>query len=220
MKNFTTTLPRQLLALAAVSLSLASIATDASAQDRKLPFRVKKDGSVNYDDLKKLARQAPSRDSITDDELAAIKAKHVIKYDSLFKPTDEDMSPPRVDLYADSIILSDGVNHTLLPKRSLVFIPEKFQRRVVEAPVGKLILWPTFKNINSSWLRVQDVSLPIAKGEEPLADGIRRQLESGFQVVVSTYKNSPISVMPLKEPSELEGEENNLRKAGTRLSRR
>ncbi len=213
-------LPRQLLALAAVAVSLASIATSASAQDRKLPFRVKKDGTVNYEDLKKLTRQAPSRDSITDDELAAIKSKHVIEYDSFFTPTDEAKSPPRSDLYADSIILSDGVNHTLLPKRSLVFVPERYQRRVVDAPVGKLILWPTFNKINSSWLRVQEVSLPIAKGEEPLADGIRRQLESGFQVVVSTYKQSPISVMPLKEPSEVEGEENKLSKAGTRLSRR
>ena len=217
--NNTKKLPGQLLALAAVTVSLAVITSSASAQDRTLPFRVKKDGSVNYEDLKKLTRQAPTRDSITDEELAAIKSKHVIEYDSFFKPTGEEKSPPRSDLYADSIILSDGVNHTLLPKRSLMFVPEKFQRRVVDAPVGKLILWPTFKKVNASWLRVQEVSLPIAKGDEPLADGIRRQLESGFQVVVSTYKNSPISVMPLKEPAEVEGEDT-LNKAGTRLSRR
>ena len=190
------------IALAIIAFIGLAALESASAQQKKLPFRAKKDGTVNYDDLLKLTRQGAARDSITDEELAAIKSKHKIKYNEIFKPTRVPLTPPRKDLYATSLILSDGVNHTLLPQRAVVFLPEKYQRRVVEEAVGKLILWPEFQKLNANWIRILEVSLPIAKGDKPIADAVRKQIESGFHVVVSVYRNSPISLMPLKEPAE------------------
>lgn len=189
-----------LFAALAVLTSLGTSSSVVLGQERKVPFRIKRDGTVNYEDVMKMTRRAPTRDSITDDELAAIKEKHLLKYDDFFQPTAKAEAPPRVDLYESSIILSDGVNHTILPLRSLIFVPQRHQLRIVEAPVGKLILWPDFRKLNASWLRVQEVSLPIAKGDQPLNDSVRKQLELGIQVVVSVYKRSPISVMPLKNP--------------------
>ena len=192
----------QPVALAIVALLGLAALDSASAQQEKLPFRAKKDGTVNYDDLLKMTRQGAAKDSITDDELAAIKSKYKIKYNELFKPTGESVTAPSKDLYATSLILSDGVNHTLLPKRAIVFLPEKYQRRLVEEPVGKLIFWPEFQKLNASWIKPLEVTLSVAKGDEPIAEALRKRFESGFQVIVSVYQNSPISLMPLKEPAE------------------
>jgi hypothetical protein len=190
------------VALAITGLLALGALENASAQQKKIPFRAKQDGTVNYDDLLKLTRQGAARDSITDDELAAIKSKHKIKYNELFKPTGVPIAPPRKDLYASSLILSDGVNHTLLPKRAVVFLPEKYQRRVVDEPIGELILWPEFQKINATWVKTLEVTLPVAKGDEPIAEPVRKQFELGFHVIVSVYRKSPISLMPLKEPAE------------------
>lgn len=207
MKLLTFKYQSSTIALAMVATFFFAALDSASAQREKLPFRAKQDGTVNYDDLLKLTRQGAARDSITDDELAAIKSKHKIKYNELFKPTGVPVSPPRKDLYASSLILSDGVNHTLLPKRAIVFLPEKYQRRVVEEPVGKLILWPDFQKLNATWIRPLEVTLPAAKGDEPIAEAVRKQFESGFHVIVSVYRKSPISLMPLKEPAETAGKD-------------
>ena len=208
------------IALAILALLGIALADSALAQQKKLPFRAKQDGTVNYDDLLKMTRQGAARDSITDDELAAIKSKHKIKYNELFKPTGEAETPPRKDLYATSLILSDGVNHTLLPKRAIVFLPEKYQRRVVEEPVGKLILWPEFYKINARWIRPLEVTLPVAKGDEPIDEPVRKQFESGVHVVVSVYRKSPISLMPLKEPAETAENQDQKATAGGQLSGR
>ncbi len=180
------TAPALALAIAIVSCC-GGLQNRACAQSQQLPFRAKQDGTVNYEDLMRMTQRPPARDSITDDELAAIKAEHEVKYDRRFTPTKETALPPRKDLYASSLIVSDGVNHTLLPKQAVIFLPERHRQRIVEEPVGKLVLWPDFQKLNHSWIRPLEVSLDVAKGDKAINEAIRRQFESGFQVVVSVY---------------------------------
>lgn len=188
-----------LLALVLLLLSLGPAGVRGQAPE--LPFRTAPDGRVNFQDLMKLSKQPATRDRINDVDLEAIKQEHQIEYGRGFKPTDAPKMPPRNDLYANSVILSDGVNHTLLPLQCLMHVPEIQAGRVVEEPVGKLILWPEFLKHHRSWLRSQEITLEVARGDIALSPEKREVLKLGNAIVVAVYRDNPISMLPPKEPA-------------------
>lgn len=184
----------------------------AWAQAPDLPRLTKTDTSFSQRDLKKLLRQAPASDRITDEELAKIKKEHKLNYGRGFEPTPTVKVPPRGDLYASSVILTDGADHTLLPNNSLLHVSEKYQHRVVEKPVGKLILWPDFLRRNRTWIITSEVTLAHATGEQPIPKARIEGLRKLNRVVVGVLRTHPISVLEPppeegeKEPGETESE--------------
>lgn len=185
------------LALLLLLLSLPATSR-AQGETPELPFRATRDGSVNFHDLMKLTRRPASRDRISDEELEAIKKEHQIDYGKKFIPTDGPKMPPRNDLYANSVLLSDGSYHTLLPKRALLHVPEALQGRVVEEPEGRLLLWPDFLKRNRNWLVGQEVTFETAKGEQPFSQEEMDIFRRNNLVVVAVLRGSPISVLPPK----------------------
>lgn len=172
-----------------------------------LPFRATRDGKVNFQDLLKLTKRAPGSDRITDEALEAIKQDNKIKYDSRFRATEEPLMPPRNDLYANSVLLSDGVNHTLLPNHSLIFVPDALKDHVVEKPKGELILWPDFLQRHRAWLLPQEVTLDTALGKKPLTPDFLKSIQLSRSIVVGVLRGSPISVLAPKEIPEAPGAE-------------
>lgn len=168
----------------------------------KLPFRAQQNGKVNFQDLLELTKQAPAKDRITDAELQVIKNRHKIKYGPGFKPVKEggQTKPARGDYYKNSTLLTDGTNHTVLPKSALISLPEKYQDRKIEEPLGDLVLFPDFLKKNTRWIRTQEVTLKTALGEEPLSEEKMEALRNSGAVIVGVLRGSPISVLPPKEP--------------------
>ena len=116
-------LPKRLSVAAAIACILAG-AIQGQEKSPQPVFRILPNGGISVEDMLKLTRQAPTRDRISDDQLEKIKSKNKIHYDQSFKKPPEQTKSPRGDLYANSQIITAGATHTIVPKRSLLHVPE------------------------------------------------------------------------------------------------
>ena len=107
-------------------------------------------------------------------------------------------------LYKNSHIISHRGEHAIIPKRSILFIPESLKSRVIEKPTGKFVLWPFFKQRNQDWIWTYEVTLDQAKGIKPLPEGKLKQFEGLNRMVVALYRGNPVSVLT---PPNKEGED-------------
>ena len=177
-------------------------APTANAQSRSAPFKLQRNSSPTIKDIVKLTRQSPARDSITDDELEKIKSENPTSYGKEFRKTDGKIMPPRADIYKSSQLLGSNGVHTLLPLKSVLFVPEHLKDKLLKERKGELLLWPQFLKENYLWLQTREVSLAIAKGEEPFSEAIQEIIPRSRKVIVAVYKRSPISVQTPKEEVE------------------
>ncbi len=181
---------------------LAMGVATANAQSRSAPFKLQRNGSLSIKDIVKLTRQSPGRDRITDDELEKIKLESPTPYGKEFRETEGKIMPPRADIYKSSELLGSNGVHTLLPRKSVLFVPDHLKDKVLKERKGELVLWPQFLKENYLWLQTREVSLAIAKGEEPFSEAIQEIIPRSRKVIVAVYKRSPISVHTPKEEVE------------------
>ena len=104
-------------------------------------------------------------------------------------------------LYKNSHIIVNRGEHTIIPKRSILFLPERIKTRVVEKPTGTFVLWPTFKRNNQNWIWTYEVTLDQAKGITPLPEGKIKDFAKLNRMVVALYRGNPVSVLPPKQDS-------------------
>ncbi len=104
------------------------------------------------------------------------------------------------DLVKDSIILCFRGNLTLLPKRSVLHLPESLKSRFEAADDAAVVPWATFLQNNRGWIRTLEVSREQAMGEAPLPAEARAAFETSTSVIVATFQGGPISVKPYVQP--------------------
>ena len=104
-------------------------------------------------------------------------------------------------LYKNSHIIVNRGAHTIIPKRSILFLPERIKTRVVEKPTGTFVLWPTFKRNNQDWIWTYEVTLDQAKGITPMPEGKIKDFAKLNRMVVALYRGNPVSVLPPKQDS-------------------
>jgi hypothetical protein len=104
-------------------------------------------------------------------------------------------------LYTKSIILYDGEMFTLVPVGSVLHLPAELRNRVIAAPRGDFTLWPNFLKRNSKWLAGKEVPLKMAKGDSRLAEVVLKEVAGSRQVLISLYRQCPISVLEAPQPS-------------------
>ncbi|MBT8037473.1 MAG: hypothetical protein KJO21_08005 [Verrucomicrobiae bacterium] len=104
-------------------------------------------------------------------------------------------------LYKNSHIISNNKAHTIVPKRSIVFLPARIKSRVSDQPNGKFILWPSFLKMNRDWIWTFEVTLDQAKGITPIPKGKLKDFSKLNRMVVALYRGNPISILPPKKPS-------------------
>lgn len=196
---------KTLKATACLLLAIGGVPLTLAAQQ---PFHISPQGYVDPDDLLKATQRPATRERITDAELGRIKQKHKLDYGPAFTPTAEPQSRPDGDYYADSIILTDGKDHTVLPHSSIITIPTPYQLTVVQKPVGELVFWPKFLKQNWQWIRLHEVTVANANGEDPIPDSLIEQLAKGGRLVVGVHRQNPISVLrpPPTQPSPGDGQ--------------
>lgn len=105
-------------------------------------------------------------------------------------------------LYKNSHIIVNRGQHTIIPKKSILVLPDRLKTRVVEKATGKFVLWPNFKHTNQDWIWTFEVTLDQAKGITPLPDGRIKDLAKLNRVVVALYKGNPVSVLSPKKEEE------------------
>lgn len=104
------------------------------------------------------------------------------------------------DLVKDSIILCYRGSLTLLPKRSVLHLPDALKSRFEAVTNAAVVTWPDFYKVNRGWIRTVEVTRDQAMGAAPLDDEMLTAFETSASVVVATFKGGPISVKPYIAP--------------------
>jgi hypothetical protein len=151
---------------------------------------------------------AAMRDVVTHDQIveAARKAREENPM-PVFKPV-EGADPTVItrpqSLIARSEILSFQGKSTLVPKRAVIHIPKEMSDRLGMKDGYQIGSWLDFLNANRAWIRTVPVTRVQAEGREPMPEETIKSFEKEKRLVVATYQDGPISVMPLKVPPPVE----------------
>ncbi|MES2925046.1 MAG: hypothetical protein V4819_26050 [Verrucomicrobiota bacterium] len=132
---------------------------------------------------------------ITSADLAKLQQNNPMTI--LQTPAKADSSvrrPENQSIIKQSVILHDGTNWTLVPKRAVVFLPEAMKSRVDVKPAGSLLSWSAFLAKNQAWLTTTDVSFEQATGKKPLQPERVAFWTKHDKVVIATHQRGPISV--------------------------
>lgn len=97
-------------------------------------------------------------------------------------------------IIAQSTILHDGKNWTLIPKGAVIFLPQAMRSRVNAKPVGTLLPWNDFLTQNRAWITTTDVSFDQAAGTEALPPERVAYWAKQEKIVIATHRQGPISV--------------------------
>ncbi len=106
------------------------------------------------------------------------------------------------DLMATSEVLSFNGIATLVPKGSVLKMPANLKNRTNYQAGARLVPWNEFFALNRGWITTTEVTFEQAAGREALSDALRKQIDEGFQVIVATLRQGPISVNPYTPPEE------------------
>ncbi|TAE74195.1 MAG: hypothetical protein EAZ84_11595 [Verrucomicrobia bacterium] len=121
---------------------------------------------------------------------------------SVFKPAEGE-DPSKVnkpgDLISRSDILCFQGRATLVPKRAVLHIPKGLADRVGMKPGSQIGSWTEFLTANRAWIRTVPVTRIQAEGNAPMPEGVVKSFDKEQRVVIATYQEGPISVLPLKQ---------------------
>lgn len=145
-----------------------------------------------------VSAQRVSRDVSTHEQIAEARRQSRIAGVSMERnasPASEDAArpePPR-DILSRSTILSFGGVATLVPKGSVLHVPERFRERLTLAPGARFVTWEVFLQANRAWVTPLEITVAQAEGKEPLPESTLTYLPKSGNVIVATYKGGPIS---------------------------
>jgi hypothetical protein len=131
-----------------------------------------------------------------------------IRTDRKIKIADEPIEMKAItsgktdSLISRSAILSQGGSWTIVPKESVLNVPRHLSMHVNGERTGQLVSWAEFYAKNRGWLKVQNVELAQARGDEALAEETVRGYRESGHVVVAVCHKGPISMKPPRVPDE------------------
>jgi hypothetical protein len=144
------------------------------------------------------------RDAATQEDLAK-KLLHVqannplanCKVDGGQDPTKQNRP---VNIIEDSDIISFNGLTTLVPKRAILVIPDSVRNRIGKhVPGHRMVTWKEFHTANRGWISTVEVSRKQAEGQQDLPEAVTKRMTRSTNLMVATYQNGPISVLPPKQ---------------------
>lgn len=157
------------------------------------------------------AQKPVFRDAATSDQLA-MKLRKAEQEDpmrnlkTLKESKGEDPSvktrPP--SLLENSDIICFQGDAVLVPKRAILQAPASLADRMKLQPGAKFRRWIDFYAANRGWITTIEVSRTQAEGNDEIPEESRNQMARMAKMgnlIVATYKSSPISVLPPKVPA-------------------
>jgi hypothetical protein len=144
-------------------------------------------------------REAPTHDQIVE---FARKAKEENPMPVFTPAAGED--PSKVNRLGDLISRSDILcfqgRATLVPKRAVLHVPKSLSGRLGMQEGSQIESWTEFLNANRGWIRTVAVTRIQAEGNDPMPEAVLKSFVKEQRVVIATYQEGPISVLPLKVP--------------------
>lgn len=107
------------------------------------------------------------------------------------KPLVEIKQP---SIYDGCDILNHGKEHSIVPQKSILYVPESMKSKIGKQPRGKLMLWPSFLKINQNWLWTFEVTKDQASGKTPIPEAKMAEFKKLARVVIATNNGNPIAV--------------------------
>jgi hypothetical protein len=151
------------------------------------------------------------RDAATNESLAG-KYREVSKTNPMTDPktkftvtTGEDPSVKNKvgNLLENSEFITFNGHTTLVPKRAIIVIPDKYKDRINNHKEGsKIVSWAEFFSLNRGWISTLEVNFSQAKGEKPVNAEEMEVLNKSKNLIVAVLENGPISVLPLKTTAD------------------
>lgn len=178
-----------------VTLFAALVGFSAAALLEAAPFPKKTQkvrDVATHDDLSQKLRMAQQKDPLR--ELGPAVGK-----------SDEDPSKKNQpeDFIQNSTVLSYRGSITFIPKRAILHLPEAYEDRMKIEKGAKVTTFQQFFNMNRGWIRTMEVSREQAMGHKPFPEKTVQAMKNSSSVVVATYKQGPISVLPQKAPEDV-----------------
>ncbi len=99
------------------------------------------------------------------------------------------------DLIGRSDLVCHGGVATLVPKRALLSVPERFRQRLRMVEGTRVVTWEEFFARNRDWITTVEVTPEEAGGRAMLPEKTTRQIADCDTVVVATFLGGPISVL-------------------------
>lgn len=174
-----------LLSFVIATASLLSVSAQDQAERQTVAMR----DAATHDQLSQSLRMAQQNDPIRNIGPAIGQVEE-----------DPSLALAGRDLVKDSIILCFRGNLTLLPKRSVLHLPESLKSRFEAADNAEVVPWATFLQQNRGWIRTMEVSREQAMGEAPLSADTTAAFGTSTSVIVATFQGGPISVKPYVQP--------------------
>ena len=122
------------------------------------------------------------------------------------KPAKLKEDPSKVhqpqSLLGASDIISYGGVAVLVPKRAILQLPKKYQDRLKYEAGTQFVSWADFYAANRGWITTVEVSRVQAEGNLALEKQTSERITKSANLIVATFLTGPISVLPLKVPTE------------------
>jgi hypothetical protein len=103
-------------------------------------------------------------------------------------------------LIARSEFISYGGMTSLVPKRAVLHVPKEMAERLGMKEGHEIGSWLDFLNANRGWIRTVPVTRVQAEGREAMPEATLKSFAKEKRLVIATYQDGPISIMPLKVP--------------------
>lgn len=82
----------------------------------------------------------------------------------------------------------------------MLHVPKSLAGRLGMQEGSQIGSWTEFLNANRGWIRTVAVTRVQAEGNEPMPEAVLKSFVKEQRVVIATYQEGPISVLPLKVP--------------------
>jgi hypothetical protein len=158
--------------------------------------------AMGEDQRKPVYRDAETHDLIVR-KLRVNQQKDPMKNMTPSEGEDPTLKNQPKDLISSSDIISFNGVTTLVPKRAIMQLPEKYNDRINNhTPGNRVVGWIEFFTLNGGWVTTVEVSRKQAEGREPLAEAVAENLSKSRNLIIATYSTGPISMLPPKENEE------------------
>lgn len=134
---------------------------------------------------------------ITPDALARLQQQDPMA--RLQKPAEGEAKigrPVDQSIIAQSTILSDGSNWTIVPNGAVLHVPENLKSRTGTKPTGGLLAWSDFLVRSRGWITTCEVTIEQATGKTPLPAERSASWPKQDKIVVAVHQRGPISFRP------------------------
>lgn len=152
-------------------------------------------------------RNAATHSQLTETLEASQKNKPMKKFKAKSLEEDPSKTSKSDDFIKHSDILCLNGSATFIPKQAILNLPDRFADRFKLKKDSKITTFPAFYAANRGWIMTYEVSIEQAFGKESFDKKKMKWLKGCGRVVVATFKNGPITVLPYVEESEKETEE-------------